>query len=961
MNTQYHEGYTPETRIVGGVSNPDASVVGGVSNPDASVVGGVSNPDASVVGGVSNPDASVVGGVSNPDASVVGGVSNPDASVVGGVSNPDASVVGGVSNPDASVVGGVSNPDASVVGGVSNPDASVVGGVSNPDASIALRNTDDESVILENPELVQAIERNLPEMPPSQIDRFIQQYLRLEHLKAFLAANPTAKDGFEPLLDKATRALSYQRPYRIALVGRTGVGKTKLLNTFVGRELLTSQQGQPVTGTVTEIFQDAAAGEERAIIRYRDAENILGLIQRELVERFGLNDSDVVIPNVLNETFARALREIEPPVDSDPERFTNIQTALVDVIDQYLRFKDEDVPTEFSLADTDACAELNALITENSERNQNENTRIVGLIRSVTYHIRGGAQHETVPELQLPRNTCLVDLPGISGAPLHDIIITEGIQDADAVVLIVNPKRVGQSDEKVLVNRIREAISLNGELASAEQIFLVLNAIDESAVDPERMDKAPMMELARQLYTDSERMPQRDGEVPYFQLSALAASLAQAQLQGHEIEDPRKYAAIVQTIAPEAALEGADAKTEIDHRVVLAGSGISNLVTSLNDFAAKRVETQIRTGTEAITKIVNRLISQYQIEVDANASKINGDFESQDEEKLVQRSYELADLLLTFRNTQLKNKNALTTELRNQANKLCDSVDEAIRQQLTYLWKKNIVRDTDFVRGAAHYTVQTRQFVSEIEMIVWSELTCRLKYLATSLAEHYLTVFEAAQIQKQLVDGSYQHPLAVEVFGESITEALSSEMQRGLEQFSERLALAFMPDPEFRFISPAEGEPHFKAKTTPANRGGLPGIPKPTTSTNGHQNDQLTSTTTDDLVAIVAQIPPTPYVEPQAFEPFIQVVRKRYEPVVRVDSVNALINVYEYEMLKAEQRLLTNIEKLFRHFRDTRLSDPALFESLLKDTPNLVARQEINDLNMKIAELTQIQHYHAVG
>ena len=33
-----------------------------------------------------------------------------------------------------------------------------------------------------------------------------------------------------------------------------------------------------------------------------------------------------------------------------------------------------------------------------------------------------------------------------------------------------------------------------------------------------------------------------------------------------------------------------DAKTGIDHRAVLAGSGISNLVTSLNDFAGKRVE-----------------------------------------------------------------------------------------------------------------------------------------------------------------------------------------------------------------------------------------------------------------------------------------------------------------------------------------------------------------------------------
>ena len=816
---------------------------------------------------------------------------------------------------------------------------------------------------LENASLVQAIESHLPEMPPSQIERFVQQYLRLEQLKAFFAMNPTAQSGFEPLLNRAERALSYERPYRIALVGRTGVGKTKLLNTLVGRELLVSQQGQPVTGTVVEMFQDATADEERAIIRYRDPENIFGLIQRELIERFGLTEQDVVMPSQLTEEFARALREIEPPLCSDPERFANVQTALADVIDQYLRFKDQELPTEFSLADTGERAALNALITEHSECNQDESTRIIGLIRSVAYHIRGGAQHESVPELQLPRNTCLVDLPGISGATLHDIIITEGIRDADAVVFIVNPKRIGQSDEAVLVERIREAISLDGELDSAEQIFLVLNAIDESAVDPERMDSAPMMALARALYPTPARMPKREGDAPYFQLSALAAALAQVQLQGGKIEDPRKYAAIVQTLAPSAVLENrGDANPKIDHRAVLAGSGISTLVTSLNDFAGTRVEKQIQTGDAAITKIVNRLIRQYQLTVDSKTSKISGDFESRDEENLIQRSHHLADLLLAFRNAQLRDRTALTTELRKQAGRLCDSIDEAIQAQLPYLWEKNITRDTDFIRGAAYYTIQARQLVSGVELIVWSELTFRLKYLATSLADHYRTVFAAAEIQKQLIDRSYGHPFAMEAFGEDAITALSTGMQSSLEQFGERLALAFIPASEFCFISPTSPEVPSLGRgevpspaPTPQNTGGLPGISKASTDrNNGHRNGRRAAPPSDDLLAIVEQIPSTPYVKPDVFESFIQAVRKRYEPVVLVDSVNALINVYAYELLKAEQSLLTAIEKVFRRFRDTRLSDPTLFESILRDTPDFVARQEINTLNMKIAELSKI-------
>ena len=810
-----------------------------------------------------------------------------------------------------------------------------------------------KGIVSKDSTLAQVIERHLPEVAPSQIDRFIQQYLRLEYLKAFLAANPTAQEGFELLLDKAVRTLSYKRPYRIALVGRTGVGKTKLLNTLVGRELLVSQQGQPVTGTVVEIFQDASEDEERAVICYRDSENILGLIRREFVERFGLTETDLVIPKKLSEVFTTEFRELEAPLGSDQERFSNVQTALADVMDQYLRFKDEDLPTEFSLADETENSELNSLITENSERNQDESTRIVGLIRSVAYHIRGGVAHESVPELRLPRNTCLVDLPGISGATLHDIIITEGIQNADAVVLIVNPKRIGHSDEKVLVDRIREAISLDGELDSSEQVFLVLNAIDESAVDPDRIDNAPMMELARELYPDFERMPKRDGDAPYFQLSALAASLAQVQLQGGMIEDPRKYASIVQTLAPDAMC--GDSGTEIDHRAVLAGSGISSLVTSLNDFASTRVEKQVETGNAVITKIVNRLISQYQIEVDSKVSKIGGDFNTRDEEKLTQRNYELEDLVLAFRNKQLRNKTALTAELRKQAGKLCDGVDEAVREQLPYLWEKNIVRDTDFVRGVSHYNVQTRQLVSGVELIVRSELTMRLKHLAVSLADHYRSVFEADKIRKQLADRSYGHPFAEEAFGESAITTLSSEMQRNLEQFSERLALAFIPALEFDLLSPTSQEARLLGmKATHRNFVGLPGIPKVPTGTGARQNGQQALTIRDALIAIVGRIPPTPHVEPTVFEPFIQAARKCYEKVVLVDSVNALINVYEYEMLKAEQFLLASIEKLFRRFRDVRLSDPALFESILKDTPDYVARQEINDLNMKISELAEI-------
>ncbi|WP_279239644.1 hypothetical protein [Scytonema sp. UIC 10036] len=36
--------------------------------------------------------------------------------------------------------------------------------------------------------------------------------------------------------------------------------------------------------------------------------------------------------------------------------------------------------------------------------------------------------------MQLPKNVCLVDLPGLDGSTLHNIIIRNGIKEADAVI-----------------------------------------------------------------------------------------------------------------------------------------------------------------------------------------------------------------------------------------------------------------------------------------------------------------------------------------------------------------------------------------------------------------------------------------------------------------------------------------------------------------------------------------------
>ena len=71
----------------------------------------------------------------------------------------------------------------------------------------------------------------------------------------------------------------------------------------------------------------------------------------------------------------------------------------------------------------------------------------------------------------------------MDGSPLHDIIISEGIKAADAVIFILRPPRILNRGDAYLLNRVRKYISLEGVIDSAERIFLVLNAVDDITRD----------------------------------------------------------------------------------------------------------------------------------------------------------------------------------------------------------------------------------------------------------------------------------------------------------------------------------------------------------------------------------------------------------------------------------------------------------------------------------------------
>ncbi|MFQ5612368.1 MAG: dynamin family protein [Anaerolineae bacterium] len=761
--------------------------------------------------------------------------------------------------------------------------------------------------------LIREIQRHLPDAEDSQVQRFAAEIERLEALNLFFATYPEDKNGATAFLDRAAKALDYRRPYRIAVIGTTGVGKSTLINALLGRKLvLVKDVGKPATGTALEIFLDVPdGGQETATVTYRDEANIRALVD-DFVARYQLEGGQ--LPGRLNKSFARQLLALEPTRDlgeQTVQEFEALRQALADIVTQYAGVGTSGLPAEFALDNPRHVQDLMALTDENSALNRGAG-RTIGLVRSVAYHIKPAAQNGT---LQLPGNVCLVDLPGLDGSPLHDIIISEGIKEADAVVFILRPPRILNRGDAYLLSRVRKYISLEGALDSAERIFLILNASDDiTRDDPRALENFPrdmqeLMDLLAPGYAT--RFANRGGEQPYFLTSAWVAFNAQRSLQGEPVEDPQTYHS-------KAVKLGVD---ERDHRAMLAASQMPALADALTNFAREhRLEGQIREGRQALDRIVGSLTDRYISEIKLlTGGQGIAYVKSEDARLLAERRENVVDLVVDFRLNQLERLDQLRQELRNEAKHVCNAIDERLREEMPRLWKRAFITDRYRPRARKYGKTMYEVLLGETELLLWRQLTIRLHGLADLLARTYRHAFEASRLPRYIVNLSYEHPLAAEAV--TGLESLLDDVQANLAKISGRMALVYMLEPSAGFVTPEQlARPSLLAQNT--------------------------------LVLALDKIPARREVDPGAFDEFIAAVRKHYEPAVLDYSINALLNVYQYEMVYVEDGILARVEQLFNDLREAVVYDPVLRARVRESAPD-DDRDRVELLDRKLSALAR--------
>ncbi len=645
---------------------------------------------------------------------------------------------------------------------------------------------------------VDEIKRYLPDATPEQQQDFVLQVKSLEELKSFFRQYPDNRKEHEKLLARAEKALNYKQPYRIAVVGLTGAGKSTFLNALLGEELLLAKLGEPATGTALEIFLNLPEGKEKALVEYRKEDDIQQLIN-EFFARYNPNGTRPT--GELNVGFANLLLKLEPNseiTEDDRQSFLGLRNTVADIVIQYANNNGtNNLRREFLLPNDKE--ELNDLINEHSSlNNENSTTRRIGLIKTVTYYFKPKPNTSGVLTLQLPGNVCLNDLPGLDGSPLHDIIIRQGIKDADAVIFILLPYRLNRFSEKRLLNNVRNYISLEGSVESGDRIFFVLNKKDDPSSHSESAAELPtimtkIMEGVVPGYT--RRFAKRGGDQPYFFISAWAALEAQKAIKGVPIKETNiehyKTAKNYLKIPNGSDLE------------VLEATQVPKLVEELTKFARDyRIEGQIRDGKTAIDNIVD---SRYRVLVSEKGVLIDrtgiSSSQTQVNKMLDKQREELKIFIGRFRGRLLENfENWRNQQLVEDAKKICNSIDSLLKAKMPQIWEESF--NLSEYTPDAHYSgsIYHDRVLGKTEVTLWHQLTYSVPDIANHLVELYTEAIETYHLAK-IIEEKCLGFVTVAELRLKLHGWINDNMRPKMTEIGSRIALTLITDSKKRFFS----------------------------------------------------------------------------------------------------------------------------------------------------------------
>ena len=729
-------------------------------------------------------------------------------------------------------------------------------------------------------------------------------------LADLLKALPEQANKQSLRMKKVARYLDVERPFKVATVAVTGAGKSTLLNAMLARDLvLVKNVGGAATGCALHIYQDIAEiDREQAIVIYRSEKNIRQLISQHFIEEY--QPEGLSLPDELDGGFAMSIAQSQPSRSlskSEDKMFEDLKATLERLVQEYVRHGARDLsPETFYLDSENDHKRLQALTDEGSQQNKGMQRKI-GLIEQVDYHLKHGKSNA----LNLPNNVCLVDLPGLDGTYLHNIIIRQGIEEADAVLFLVHPRRLETLNNDELLDRIGRFVSSDHNSQSAERIFCVVNCKDEITGGVEQV--LPKVRAAAHQFLEK-TIPGSTQHAQQFIVAAWPALQAQKALRGKQVEDANKYAGIQRTF------EIADS----DHKATLEESHIPRLVRALNKFVGTTAERQIHSAHQELRYIIEDLIS----EQEAQQTLATADGRPQNQRRIVRKIFkdrqdEAEDLLIGFRKTQTAVLSSLEQQLSRISDTLCDEIDQSLQADMPRYWKENFHVGIDRPRARKVALAIHESFLGDVEVQLWRLVDNRIDRLAQEIVRSYEKAASSDLAREISTLSLYKIDKA------AMEQAIQSEVVKTncrLSHSARGLAICHLVNPSNQFLSGSDS--YFEQND------------------KGDESRDMLLSVLRDSVRFSRDL------ESAEFDAFVQTMRSHYSRILKEDCISNLLNLYRYEMIRIEESLVSFLNDEFDDLRDAKDIN---LENLALDEDTYQRLQQIDSIEQRLHTLRSLK------
>lgn len=775
--------------------------------------------------------------------------------------------------------------------------------------------TDATKPILTREELIQDIQKHLPGNSLEQAQRFAMQIERLGKVKTYLNTYSDDKKIFEneglkeqDMLDRAEKELKYTEPYRIAIIGRMGSGKSSLLNALLQRDLSLPGIAKATTDAVLEITMDIKDGEKEYAEDVPPLNDELLQYGSLFSKNYGVNIQLTQL-NPNSPEFRSKFRETIEGLDltslkgtTSQKEVESLRNALMITLAQ-----STEENKRFDLSKESDRTELDNLISVSADASKDR-------IHTVCYHIQPPRAEES-DSLRLPSNVRLVDLPGLSGKPFHNIIIRHYVdKKAHAVVFVTMPRRIVPEIEH-FSSDIRKYIF--HEKSQHDRLFLVINAWDDVRAnldDVHTILKETDRCLDAQLhgYAHAENIQKRGGKIGdkercYFCASAKLAAYAREALQKNgAIKNQTEYNTIAERYGHKNDVNHLLSKE--DHETLLQESHIPLLTEKLSEFFQQSlVENQILVGQKSVDQIVDPLIRTHEgdkkaLEERIHPSKVKKHLKDEflRREKLAQEllresaSSHLDDVADNFQNNIANDVSRITNAIYQEAlaAKLPEFYHEANNMRENPL---NFRKETAFMN---------KIFLAQVDFFLQEKMTMTVPELGPVLFKK-LKAHVNSELFKKFNELAFatQTPLNVKIQDEFTS--LTGRMQDALTKASERLAIIYM----------LEEKNQLRAL--------------PLEAANGKQKDEKEMNDNEKIVMMLKNS------QKMDFKVMTSHIQTHYKKVF--DEIeNALRNIYLYEINRLYHALQDVIITLFedqlqRSYSDEEFKLIVLENSFLKE------------------------------